>query len=305
MSQHLDVLVIGCGIAGLTAARECLRNNMATATLESFFPGGLVLNVNHLDGEIQGSGMDLATQLMTEIGDLGGRNISGAACSMRADDEGVVVSSESEEIRTRSVIVASGAKIKRLGIPGEAEFEGQGVSQCADCDGPLFQGQDVVVVGGGDSALQEALALSHYAGHVHLLHRGSRFRARANYVDAVTTTPNITVHLRTVAEAVVGSRGVEAVRTKELDTDKIDDIACTGFFAYVGLEPVCGFVPDSAERDANGFLVTDASMRTTVPGVYAAGAVRSGHGGLLSHAVADGIAAASSAKELRAGATPA
>ena len=305
MSQRLDVLVIGCGIAGLTAARECLRNGMTTATLESFFPGGLVLNVNHLDGEIQGSGMDLATQLMTEIGDLGGRNISGAACSMRADDDGVVVSSESEEIRTRSVIVASGAKIKRLGIPGEAEFEGQGVSQCADCDGPLFQGQDVVVVGGGDSALQEALALSDYARHVHILHRGSQFRARAKYVDAVTAKPNITVHLRTVADAVLGKGGVEAVRMKELATGRTDEIACTGFFAYVGLEPVCGFVPDAAARDANGFLVTDASMRVTLPGVYAAGAVRSGHGGLLSHAIADGIAAANAAKALQPGATQA
>ena len=160
MSQRFDVLVIGCGIAGLTAARECLRRGMTTATLEAFLPGGLVLNVNHLDGEVQGSGIDLASQLMTEIGNLGGQNISGAGCSMRTDDGGLVVSSETEEIHARAVIVASGAKIKRLGIPGEAELEGQGVSQCAECDGPLFQGQDVVVVGGGDSALQEALAVS-------------------------------------------------------------------------------------------------------------------------------------------------
>jgi thioredoxin reductase (NADPH) len=300
MSQRFDVLVVGCGIAGLTAARECLRNGMTTATLESFFPGGLVLNINHLDGEIQGSGMDLATQLMTEIGDLGGRNISSAACSMRTDNEGLVVSSEDEEVHAGAVIVASGAKIKRLGIPGEAELEGQGVSQCADCDGPLFQGQDVVVVGGGDSALQEALALSHYARQVHLLHRGAEFRARANYVHAAMAEPKITVRLRTVAEAVLGNGSVHAVRARELDTGKIYEIPCTGFFAYVGLEPACSFVPEGAARDANGFLVTDADMRTSLPGVYAAGAVRSGSGGLLSHAIADGIAAAKSAQSERA-----
>ena len=305
MSQRFDVLVVGCGIAGLTAARECLRNGMTTATLESFFAGGLVLNVNHLDGEIQGSGIDLATQLMTEIGDLGARNISGAACSIRNDDGGFVVSSEAEELHTRDVIVASGAKIKRLGIPGEAELEGQGVSQCADCDGPLFQGQDVVVVGGGDSALQEALALSQYARQVHLLHRGTAFRARANYVDAVTAEAKITVRLRTVAEAVLGNGSVHAVQAKELDTAKSYEIPCTGFFAYVGLEPVCSFVPEAVARDANGFLVTDAGMRTSLTGVYAAGAVRSGSGGLLSHAIADGIAAAKSAESQRAGATPA
>ncbi|MGH6612108.1 MAG: NAD(P)/FAD-dependent oxidoreductase, partial [Burkholderiaceae bacterium] len=211
MSQRFDVLVIGCGIAGLSAARQCLRNGMTTATLESFFPGGLVLNVNHLDGEIQGSGIDLASQRMSEIGNLGGQNISDAACSMRSDDSGVVVSTETQELRARAVIIASGAKIRRLGIPGEAELEGQGVSQCADCDGPLFQGQDVVVVGGGDSALQEALALSQYARQVYLLHRGAKFRARLNYVDAVSAEPKITVRLRTVAEAVLGNGSVEAV----------------------------------------------------------------------------------------------
>src|SRR5918993_1928 len=226
MAQTFDVVVIGCGIAGLSAARECLRNGMTTGTLESFLPGGLVLNINDLDGEIQGSGMDLATQLMTEIGDLGGRNISSAACSMRTDNGELVVSSENEELHAGAVIVASGAKIKRLGIPGEAELEGQGVSQCADCDGPLFQGQDVVVVGGGDSALQEALALSHYARQVYLLHRGAEFRARANYVHAVTAEPKITVRLRTVAEAVLGNGSVQAVRAKELDTGKVYEIPC-------------------------------------------------------------------------------
>ncbi|HZA96223.1 MAG TPA: FAD-dependent oxidoreductase, partial [Burkholderiaceae bacterium] len=164
----------------------------------------------------------------------------------------------------------------------------------------LFQEQDVVVVGGGDSALQEALALSHYARQVYLLHRGAEFRARANYVHAVTAEPKITVRLRTVAEAVLGNGSVQAVRAKELDTGKVYEIACTGFFAYVGLEPACSFVPEGAARDANGFLVTDADMRTSLTGVYAAGAVRSGSGGLLSHAIADGIAAAKSAQSERA-----
>lgn len=304
MSQRFDVLVIGCGVAGLSAARECLRQGMTTATLESFFPGGLVLNINNLDGEISGSGIDLATQLMSEISNLGGQNVSGAACSMRTDDRGLVVSSGTEELHARAVIVASGAKIKRLGIPGEAELEGQGVSRCADCDGPLFQGQDVVVVGGGDSALQEALALSHYARQVHLLYRGAEFRARANYVDAVSAEPKIKVRRRTVAEAVLGNEGVHAVRAKEFDAGQSYEIPCAGFFAYVGLEPVCGFVPQGAARDANGFLVTDAGMSTTLPGVYAAGAVRSGNGGLLRHAVADGIAAANSASSQRAATGP-
>ena len=189
------------------------------------------------------------------------------------------------------MIVASGAAIRRLGVPGEAELEGQGVSHCAECDGPLFQGKDVVVVGGGDSALQEALALAQFAARVHLLHRGPAFRARRHFVEAVAAEPKISVRFRTEVEAVTGERGVEAVRLKGGG-----EIACAGFFAYPGLQPVCGFVPAAAARDAQGALVTDAGMRTTMPGVYAVGAVRAGYGGLLSHAMADGVAAASAAK---------
>jgi thioredoxin reductase (NADPH) len=302
MAERFDVLVVGCGIAGLTAARECLRQGMHTATLESFLPGGLVLNINHLDGEVQGSGIDLATQLVTEIESLGGKSLSGEAGSIRADDGRLVVTSETGEIHAGAVIVASGARIKRLGIPGEAELEGQGVSQCAECDGPLFQGQDVVVVGGGDSALQEALTLSQYARHVHLLLRGETFKARAKYVDALAAAANVTVHSRTVAEAVVGDGGVRAVLAKSTSTGEIRELPCAGFFAFVGLEPVCDFVPATVVRDANGCLVTDESMRTALTKVYAAGAVRSHSGGLLEHAIADGIAAARSAHEDRSGA---
>ena len=285
--MSFDVIVIGCGIAGLSAARECVRSGLKTAALESLLPGGLVLNVNHLDGEMQGSGMDLATDLMTEIGHLGGENLSGAVDALRAQGGELIVSSEAGEHRARAVIVASGARIRRLGIPGEAELEGQGVSQCAECDGPLAHGKEMVEVGGGDSGLQEALALAQFASRVHLLHRGSAFRARRHFVEAVAAEPKIAVRFRTEVEAITGERGVEAVRLKGGG-----EIACAGFFAYPGLEPVCDFVPEAAKRDANGCLITDPSFRTSMPGVYAAGAVRAGYGGRLSDAVADGVAAA-------------
>ena len=295
MSQGFDVIVIGCGIAGLSAARECLRGGMSAATLEALLPGGLVLNVNHLDGEIQGSGMDLAMDLMTEVGNLGGQNLSGAVDAVRAEGSALIVSSEAGEHRAGAVIVASGARIRRLGIPGEADLEGRGVSQCAECDGPLFQGKDVVVVGGGDSALQEALALAQFAGRVHLLHRGTSFRARRHFTNAVSAQPKISVRFRTEVESITGKEGVEAVRLKGGG-----EIACAGFFAYPGLDPVSGFLPEAATRDATGALSTDAGLRTTMPGVYAAGAVRAGYGGLLTHALADGVTAAASVKTVRA-----
>ncbi|MGQ0654357.1 MAG: NAD(P)/FAD-dependent oxidoreductase, partial [Betaproteobacteria bacterium] len=230
MSPRFDVIVIGCGVAGLSAARGCLRNGMSTATFESLLPGGLVLNVNHLDGEIQGSGMDFATDLMTEVGSLGGENVSATVEALRAEGGGFVVSSDAGEHRAAAVIVASGAKIRRLGIPGEAELEGQGVSQCADCDGPLFQGQDVVVVGGGESARQAALAQARSARRIHRLHRGAEITARRHFVDAVAAEPKISVRFRTEAAAVIGAKGVEAVRLRDGA-----EIACAGFFAFVGL----------------------------------------------------------------------
>lgn len=296
MSQRFDVIVIGCGMAGLSAARQALRNGMSAATVESLLPGGLILNVNHLVGEVQGAGMDLATDLMTEVGGLGGEHISATAAELRVEGAELILSSDAGDHRAGAVIVASGARFRRLGIPGETELEGQGVSHCADCDGPMFQKQDVVVVGGGDSALQEALTLTAYAGRVHLVHRRNEFRARRQFVEEVKSHPKIQLHLGTVAEAVVGQNGVDAVRVRKVDGGATSEIRCTGFFPFVGLEPACDFMPDDVKRDETGRLVTDESLRTSMRRVYAAGAVRSGYGGLVAQAMAEGVAAANSAK---------
>ncbi|MBL8381702.1 MAG: FAD-dependent oxidoreductase [Burkholderiales bacterium] len=300
MRDSLDLIVIGTGIAGLAAARQARQLNLGTLTFEPQFFGGLVINVNHLDGEIEGSGSELAASMMMEIADLGAQSVNAAVNAIDRDGDLLAVHADGEVYRARAVIVASGARLKRLGVPGEADFIDRGVSQCADCDGPLYGGKDVVVVGGGDSALQEAMVLAGYVRQVHLVHRRETFRARQQLVDQLAGHANIAVHWNTEVEAVLGTQGVEGVRVRTSGTAgrpaNARDIACAGLFAYVGLEPECGFVPAAAERDADGRLITDARLRTTLPGIYAAGAVRSGHGGMLSHAIADGVAAATAVK---------
>lgn len=281
-----DVVVIGAGAAGLSAARETLQAGLKTAWLEAQMFGGLVLNVNQLDGSIQGSGAELSSTWMEEACELGGEDLGAVATGIEQDGESLVVTSDAGRHRARAVIVASGAALKKLGIPGEAELECKGVSHCADCDGPMFQGQDVAVVGGGDSALQSAMVLSKFCGKVHLVHRGSAFRAQPHWQDAVRAAGNIQFHWNSEVTQVIGTEGVEGVRVNG------EVIACSGFFAFVGLQPASDFLPVAIARDERGAVIASPGLETDMPGVFASGVVRSGCGGLLEDAVADGQAAA-------------
>ena len=290
--SNFDVIVIGAGITGLTAAKHAVQQGLSTANIEALLFGGLVININELDGESHGSGTDLASNLMMEVSELGAANLSETVTALARDGSFLTATTDAGTHRARAVIIASGAKLKRLGIPGEAEFEHRGVSQCADCDGPMYKDEDVVVVGGGDSALQEALVLANFCKRVHLLHRGTKFRARQHLIDAVAARNNINPVWNTVAEEVLGAQMVTKVRVRNAGDGKTTEIPCSGFFAYIGLEPNCEFAPAEIQRDANRCLMTDHSLQTAMPGVFAAGAVRAGYGGLLTHAVAEGDLAA-------------
>jgi thioredoxin reductase (NADPH) len=284
-----DIVVIGAGAAGLSAVKEALQAGLSCAWLEAQMFGGLILNVNELEGAIPGSGAELSSTWMAEAMEAGGENLEAVASGIERDGNAFVVTSDAGRHRARAVIVASGASLKKLGVPGEAELEYKGVSHCADCDGPMFQGQDVVVVGGGDSALQSAMVLSQYCGKVHLVHRRDAFRARPHWVEAIQGADNVQVHFNSEVSEVVGADGVEGAKVNG------EVIPCSGFFAFVGLQPSSDFLPPEIERDERGAVKTSASLETEIPGVFAAGVVRAGCGGTLEDAVTDGVAAARAA----------
>jgi thioredoxin reductase (NADPH) len=278
-----DLIVIGEGVSGLACAGHARRAGLTVATFESNIFGGLVLNVNELDGYPGAeSGTNLASELMQANSETGVKSMQEAVTAIRPAGGAFEVSAGGV-YGARQVVIASGARLKKLGVPGEAEFEGRGVSSCADCDAPMFQNEDVVVVGGGDSALQEALVLAKFSRKVHIVHRGDRFRAKQHFVDRIRSEPKVSIIWNTTVVAILGGKMVEKVRLKR--DGGTEEVAVAGVFAYVGLEPNTAFAPSGAARDERGCIVTNGDFETAMPGLWAIGAARAGHNGLLRDAV--------------------
>ncbi len=289
-----DVIVIGEGVSGLTAAGALAAAGLKVATIEGQLFGGLVLNVNELEPAPDGrevSGAELASEMMQANAEAGVTSIQEPVTSVRYESDVSTVTTDSGTHTARHVVVASGARLKKLGVEGESEFEGRGVSQCADCDGPMYQNETVIVVGSGDSALQEALVLARYCGKVHLVHRGDAVSGSAHFADQVSANDKIAVMGNATVEAILGSKMVEKVRLKHAD-GRVEELPCAGVFAYIGLEPSVEFLPVEVVRDASGYVLTDDAHQTSVAGISAIGAARSGYEGTLTHAIADARRAA-------------
>lgn len=291
--NEYDAVVVGGGLAGLTAGWQAVQHGLSLAVLEVGLFGGQVATVSAIEGfpgvEVM-SGADLASVLMGAVREAGGDLVEAKAQSVERMGRQFRVSSGEDIWRTRALLVASGARLRSLDAEGAERMEGRGLSHCASCDGPLYRGQDVVVVGGGDSAVQEAAVLAGMCRSVTLVVRG-RLRARRQYVRRLQSFGNVRIVWNSVVEAVLGDEGVTGVRLCEQDSGATSEIACTGLFPFIGLIPNTEFLGDLVERDETGALVTDANFDTSVPGIKAVGAVRRGFSGELASAVGEGASA--------------
>ena len=277
MADH-DVIVVGSGLAGLTAGLFAARYGLSTLVLEANIPGGHLISIDKIEdfpGFPEGiPGYELCPNLQRQVADQGAEFQRTEVLSLEAEDRFWSVVTSEERYRAKAVIVATGSTLKELDIPGAAKFQGKGVSHCASCDGPLYNGQVVGVVGGGDSALQEALTLTNYTERIILFHHAAEFSAQHAYQKGILGHSKIEVRYQNVVEEILGDGGVTGVRVRDVATGEKTQLALAGVFVYVGLKPNTAFLKNTLHLSDTSHIPTDVWMRTERPGLYAVGDIR-------------------------------
>jgi thioredoxin reductase (NADPH) len=275
MSERL--VVIGSGPAGLTAAIYAARADLAPIVIEGTQAGGqltLTTDVENYPGFPDGvMGSELMELLRRQAERFGARLVAGDVTRVDFSARPFLLQVENEEHRTQAVIVASGAEARWLRIPGEERLRGYGVSACATCDGFFFKGRRVAVIGGGDSAMEEALFLTRFAAEVTVVHRRDQFRASAIMARRVLEHPKVRVRWNSVAEEILGDRSVAALRLRNVATAAVEDLPVEGAFVAIGHDPATGLFEGQLDLDERGYLRTFGDTMTSVPGVFGAGDV--------------------------------
>ncbi len=295
-----DLVIIGGGPAGLTAGIYAARARLNVVLVEKFAPGGQVLVIDLVEnypGFPEGVGgaelvMKMAEQakqfdLKIENSEVVSLDLSNPVKEVRLHDK---------TITTHTIIIASGASPRKLGIPGEDRFYGKGISTCATCDGPFFRDRIVAAVGGGDTAVQESVFLTKFARKVYLIHRRDELRATGILRERALENDKIEFIWDSVVTGVDGLTNVEKISIKNVKTDEAKDLQVNGLFTWIGILPNTGFLGDSVKQDNSGFIIADSNMETSVPGVYAAGDVRNTPLRQIATAVGDAAIAAFSAE---------
>lgn len=297
--RDFELVVIGAGVAGLTAATHAARYGLRVAVVERMGVGGQIAaaeRIENFPGFPQGiSGAELGPLLHEQADAAGAEFVLDTVEGVALDGEWRIVNCASEPIKARAVIAAAGSALRSLGVPGEEVFLGRGVSHCASCDGHFFSGQDVCVIGGGDSALDEALVLTEHAARVAIIHRGTVFDAQRVLIDRATANGKIEIVHSCTVEEIIGSDSVTGLRLRDLAAGTTHERAVKGVFVYVGLEPNTAFLRGVLALDPAGHIETDIMMRTSAPGIFAAGDIRAHSAAQLAAVAGDGATAATAA----------
>ncbi|OAQ21424.1 thioredoxin-disulfide reductase [Thermosulfurimonas dismutans] len=301
MSRDLDLIIVGGGPAGLTAYIYAARARLKTLLIEKFSPGGQVLVTDFVEnypGFPEGiSGAELMERFTAHARALGLEPLNEEVVSLTVEDElRLIHLADGKVLAAPAVIIATGATHRKLGVPGEEELTGKGVSYCATCDGPFFRDEVIAVVGGGNTAVQEALFLTRFVKKIYLIHRRDQLRATQILQERAFANSKIEFVWDSVVEEILGKEKVEGVRIKNCKTGEKSILEVGGVFIFIGIKPQTEWLTGVVALDERGFIITDSEMRTSVPGVFAAGDVRAKACRQIVTAAGDGATAAYSAE---------
>jgi len=277
-----DLIIIGAGPAGLTAGLYAGRYRLNTLILEKMAAGGQIIlssiieNFPGFPGSI--STEELIDRFKRQVEELGINIETEEVLAISTSNKSGIpifnIKTKGKSYETRGIIIATGAQHKQLGAKGEDKFIGRGVSYCATCDGPLFRNKDVVVIGGGDRAMEEAIFLSGYAKTVYLVHRRAELRASKILVEKAKQIPKINFILGNIVQEIQGENKVEQVLLKNVSTNSQQEISCQGVFVFVGIMPNTAFLKNFLEMNEKGFIITDQDMQSSKEGIFACGDCR-------------------------------
>ncbi len=300
---NFDAVVIGSGPAGLNASLYLVRAGLRTALIEKNSSGGQVLSTSEIENYLgfpKGvKGWELADLFTAHVNEYDVEHIRGEVLKIETIEENgamhVLHMQNGEQIKTRAVIIATGASSRPLGVPEEETYKGKGVSYCALCDGNFYRGLDVAIVGGGNSALEEALYLSRIVNKVYIIHRREGFRGAQIYLDKIRAVPEkIELVTSCVVDSLAGEPTLKKVIVRHVETNEKRELPVEGIFVYIGHVSNARFVPENLERNEQGFILTDQEMQTNIPGIFAAGDTRAKLCSQVCTAVGDGATAANS-----------
>lgn len=296
MTNIHDLIIVGAGAAGLGAAQYAARANLDVLVIEEMAPGGQALLIDKLENypglpEVV-DGYSWSETMRGQAEQFGAKFSATSVSSVEKSAGLFSVNTSDGLLQARAVIIATGAKHRHIGVPGEETYSGRGVSYCATCDGPFFKGKHMVVVGGGDAACDEAMFLSKLASGITMVHRKDRFRAQKALADRVLSNPKIKVIWNSVIDEISGEKVVQNTRIKNLVDGTTSIVDCAAVFVFVGSIPQTTCLPEAVLKDESGYVVTNDRMETNVAGLFAAGDVRATPFRQVVTAVADGAVAA-------------